>query len=252
MNLYAHPWLKQLRSSDYQRYLDEVAEMMLAQVKAWEEDWGAPPAFVMPFNEPTSGNKELNLVHSREADREMADMLKRGGKRLRDAGYKNVSFVFPNQETIDISRETVEHVLADPDARECVGRIGYHEYPYRSPMTSVRKILLRADSDGAEGVAESRTRLNKLAQSYRIPLWMTEVSHGGVEMKQNGIECDFRDFRLLRGRANHIQSEFAVTGASAFFGMNNVWSRKATNCTTRAGEVTTARLRSASSRTRWF
>lgn len=43
----------------------------------------------------------------------------------------------------------------------------------------------------------------------------------------NEVEPDARDFRLVLGRANHAQSEFVVAGASAFFGMNAVWSRRA-------------------------
>jgi O-glycosyl hydrolase len=220
-------WLKELRTTNYERYLDEIAEAVLAWVQAWQRDWGSPPRLAMPFNEPTSGNKELDRPAGADADREMADILKRAGKRLRDSGYGEVQFVFPNQETIDATRSTVEHVLADPEARQYVGRIGYHEYPYGSPMSAVKKVLARADKDGAYGVVESRIALKEVARSYGIPLWMTEVSHAGVGYLANGVERDIRDFRLLRGRANHIHEEFVIAGASAFFGMNDVWSRRA-------------------------
>lgn len=227
LNVNATPWLKQLRGTNYEAYLDECAELMLAWVKAWEEDWGRPPAWVMPFNEPTSGNRELGRTAGAEADREMADVLKRAGKRLRAASYNKVMFVFPNQETIERSIESASNVLADQEARQYIGRIGFHEYPYRSALSSVKKILERADGTGEYGVVEERTRLKRMAETYGIPLWMTEVSRGGIEYKVNGVEADCRDFRLLRGRANHIHSEFVVTGATAFFAMNHAWSRKA-------------------------
>jgi hypothetical protein len=71
----------------------------------------------------------------------------------------------------------------------------------------------------------SRTALRELAEKYGLPLWMSEVARGEWDYKEHG--ADARDFRLLRGRANHIQSEFLIARASAFFGMNAVWSRLA-------------------------
>lgn len=228
LNINAQPRLKELRATNYGRYLDEVADTVLEWVKAWERDWGAPPGLVMPFNEPTSGNKELGRSNGPEADREMADILKRAGRKLRDGGYSKVRFVFPNQETIKIAYTTAQAVLADPEVRQYIGRIGYHEYPYGSPMSSVKKILARADGEeGAYGEVKARTALAELARSYGIPLWMTEVSHAGFDYRAAGIEPDMRDFRVLRGRANHIHEELAIAGASAFFAMNDTWSRTA-------------------------
>ena len=226
INLYGNRTLRELRDSDYQRYLNQCGEIVVGWVKVWEKRWGFAPQFVMLFNEPTSGNKELVEKHSEKADREMADIVKRAGAALRRAGYSS-TFVFPDQETLDISTETVRRVLADPEARPFIGRIGYHEYPYGSEMTSVKKILDRAELDGSYGALQSRLTLRELAAAYGVPLWMTEVSHGGIEYTGNGVEADARDFRLLLGRANHVHSEFVVAGASAFFGMNNVWSRRA-------------------------
>ena len=221
---WGNPRLRALRDADYERFLDEVAGMMVGWVKRWEQTWGFPPRYVMPFNEPTWGNKELARPRGPAADREMADILKRGGKRLREAGYKDILFVFPNQETIDSSRTTAENVLQDAEARQYIGRIGYHEYPYGSEMTSIRRVLERADR-GEHGTVESRTALRALAEKYHLPLWMSEVARPEWDYKEDGL--DARDFRLVRGRANHIQSEFLIARASAFFGMNAMWNRTA-------------------------
>jgi len=179
INLYGNRRLRELRDSNYQRYLNECAEMVLGWAKKWQKRWGFAPHFAMLFNEPTSGNKELAKRHSQEADREMADIVKRAGAALRRAGY-DCTFVFPDQETLAISTETTRRVLADPEARPHIGRIGYHEYPYGSEMTSVKKILDRAELDGSYGELQARLDLRELAASYGIPLWMTEVSHGGI------------------------------------------------------------------------
>jgi len=226
INLYSNQQLRDLRDSNYQQYLDECAGMVVGWAKKWQKRWGYAPRYAMLFNEPTSGNRELRDRHSEKADREMADIVKRAGAALRHAGY-DTTFVFPNQSTLTISTETTWRVLADPEARPYIGRIGYHEYPYRSELSSVKKILDRARLDGSYGELQARLNLRELAAAYGIPLWMTEVSHAAIEYTVNGVDADVRDFCLLLGRANHVQSEFVVAGASAFFGMNGVWSRRA-------------------------
>ena len=45
-------------------------------------------------------------------------------------------------------------------------------------------------------------------------MWMTEVSHGGVDPMSD---------EALLGRAVHIHDELTITGASAYFGMANMW-----------------------------
>lgn len=100
-----------------------------------------------------------------------------------------------------------------------MGVIGYHCYPYGSPYASVPRIL-SASGQGAPDAAEvaSRRELGDLARKYGLPLWMTEVSHG---------EAPYDSFDGLRGRAIHIHDEFLYAGASAYFGMNNLWDETA-------------------------
>ena len=54
-------------------------------------------------------------------------------------------------------------------------------------------------------------RLRDLGRQYNVPVWMTEVSHGGL---------DPRTMDALRARAIEIHDELAYADASAFFAMH--------------------------------
>jgi len=113
------------------------------------------------------------------ADVEMVrDIVKRAGDRLRAAGFQDVTFMVPNEETVERSIAVAEVILADSDARQYVATVGYHVYPYGSPYASVPRIL----SDSGRGMPDAasvqqRRRLRDLCQRYGLPTWMTEVSH---------------------------------------------------------------------------
>ena len=208
---WASPWLAKLRRADYDAYLDEAAEQVAAGAIYWRRAYGAAPQYLMLFNEPLSGNRELLNGTARD----VVDLVKRTGARLRREGFPGITFVLPNEETEEKSLDTARAVLADPGAGQYVGAIGYHTYPYGSVYASIPRILGTSGSGKPDsGRIVIRKRLRELAHEHRIPIWMTEVSHGNV---------DPRSFDDLRGRAIHIHDELVYADAAAYFGMNNMW-----------------------------
>jgi O-glycosyl hydrolase len=211
---WASPWLASLRSSDYNRYLDEAAEQVAAGALYWKNTYGITTKFIMLFNEPIMGNGELNSGSWQE----MGDLIKRAGERLKREGFSNPKFVVPNEERVGASFEEARALLSDPEVRQYIGAIGYHPYPYESIYANIPNIL-RTSGSGSPDANEISTRqqLRDLAAQHGIPLYMTEVSTGGV---------DPRSFDDLRGRAIHIHDEFVYANASAYFGMQNMWDTR--------------------------
>ena len=203
-------WLKPIRNKDYIRYLDECAEQVLAAQIHWRDAYGIVPRYTQLFNEPTSGNSELDPGSIRE----IIDIIKRTGDRARKEGFADVKFVVPGEETEAISLRVAEAILADPDARQYVGAITYHSYPYGSTYSLIANILNTSGRGrpDPEKVA-IRNRLRDLGKRYGKPVWMTEVSHGGVPALS---------FEGLLGRAIHIHDELVYADAAAYFAMNNL------------------------------
>jgi hypothetical protein len=208
------PWLRGMYEKDRERCLDECAEQVEASVRYWRKIAGSVPRYVHLFNEPTSGNREIA-----GADAEMVrDIVKRAGDRLRAAGFKELKFVVPNEETVERSISVAKVILDDADARKYVAAVGYHVYPYGSPYASVPRILSASGSGKPDPASvEQRRRLRDLCRQYGLPVWMTEVSHA---------EVDPRSLDHLRGRAIHIHDEMIYADASAFYGMNAMWDKK--------------------------
>lgn len=201
---WASPWLAALRATDYRLYVDEAAEQIVAACLYWRDHVGPVPKMLQPFNEPLSGNEEVRDGTTQD----LVDIVRRAGDRLAAAGFGDVRFVVPSEETEEKSYASASAILADPRARSYVGAIGYHPYPYTSPYVNVRR-LLRTSGLGhpdANRIA-ARQQLRELARAYTLPLWMTEISAGGV---------DPRSYDDFRGRAIHIHDELTYADASAY------------------------------------
>jgi O-glycosyl hydrolase len=204
------PWLASIRIADYSRYIDECAEYVVASVLKWRDATGDIPRFHHLFNEPTLGNVALKGGGAKE----MIDIIKRAGARLRSAGM-TTKFVIPSEYSVASTTALAREILADPVARQYVGAIGYHVYPYDAGYSSMARILAgpgRGRRDDNELM--QRRVLRELGRQYNIPIWMTEVSHGGL---------DPRSMDALRARAIEIHDELAYADASAFFGMLAMW-----------------------------
>ena len=207
---WASPWLNDIKSTSYTKYLDECGEQVAAAAIYWRDQYSISPSREMLFNEPTTGNGEL--VGS-TAD--VVAIVKRAGQRLRKEGFSSVKFVVPGEETEARSLEVARAILEDPDARPFVAAIAYHPYPYGSTYASVNNILATSGKGMPDaGKIAVRGQLRDLGRQYGVPTWMTEVSHG---------EVDPRSMDDVRGRAIHIHDEMVYADAAAFFGMNSMW-----------------------------
>lgn len=208
---FALSWAPALRSSNYQRYLDELAEHVAAAAIHWRDAYGRVPDYMQLFNEPLSGNVEL----SGGSVQEIIDLIKRCGDRLRTEGFPAMKFVIPAEETEQKSLDDARAILADAAARAYVGAIAYHPYPYGSTYAAVPNILATSGSGRPDaGKVALRNQLRDLAAQCGIPTMMVEVSHS---------EVPFDSFDNVRGRAIHIHDELTYADAVAFFGMNAMW-----------------------------
>lgn len=215
---YALDWMKAVRVTNYNRYLDEAAESVFAVLQQWRAASGQTPTLIHLFNEPTTGNTELGSTSTQE----VVDLVKRIGTRLRAQGFPDVKFIVPNEETMNRSREVAAAILADPVARPFVGAIGFHQYPYGSVSASPRRML---QTSGA-GAPDAATRvelegLKALAAQYGVSLWMTEVTEG-----PGTNDFAFDAIENVLARAIHIHDVFRYGGANAFFGMNTLWDSR--------------------------
>ncbi|HET6566593.1 MAG TPA: T9SS type A sorting domain-containing protein [Rhodothermales bacterium] len=211
-------WMRDIRDIDYDRYLDEAAEHVLAVMQHWKNAYGVVPPLLHLFNEPTSGNDELKT----ESTQEVVDLVKRIGQRLSAAGFKETKFIVPNEATISRSYEVAQALLTDPEARPYVGVIGYHPYPYGSTYASPSQILETSGIGAAKpGLIESLGKLKALSERYDVPVWMTEVSEG-----PGTTDYPFTAIENVLARAIHIHDNFYYAGASAFYGMNAIWDSR--------------------------
>ncbi len=204
-------WMPALRSSNYNQYLDECAEYVLAVHKYWRDSLGIVQPYAMIFNEPLTGNGELNGGTVQE----VVDIIKRVGDRFRAEGFDSIMIIAPNEETLTQTLTDVTAILADSAARKYIGAIGYHTYPYGSPYAEASNILAQSGTGNPDAnEINKRTQLKAMCDSFNIPLWFTEVCCSSLPL----FSMD-----LLRGRAIHIHDEMLYAGVSAYFGMNTLW-----------------------------
>jgi hypothetical protein len=102
------PWLADIRQRDYNAYLDEAAEQVLASVTFWKNTHGEEPPFYQLGNEQLSGNiaminPDLSGYGNVDPVQQIVDVVKRAGARLRAAGFQNTRFLVGSEETEEIS-----------------------------------------------------------------------------------------------------------------------------------------------------
>lgn len=210
---WSDPWMRAIRDADYRRYLDEMAENVVAPLVYWRSNFGIATHWHHLFNEPTTGNREL----AGGGVEEVVDLVKVVGARLRREGFGDVRLVVPSEETEEASLATARAILADPEARRYVGAISYHTYPYGSVYSDVNRILATSGRGRPDaGRIAVRNEIRDLAKQYGLQVWMTEVSHGGAG-----------PLDMLRGRAIHIHDEMRYAGASSYWAMYQAWDAHA-------------------------
>jgi O-glycosyl hydrolase len=214
------PWLAAIRKQDYNRFLDEAAEQVLATATFWKDAYGEEQPYYQMGNEQVTGNHASmdpsGGYGTVAPTQQVVDLVKRAGARLRAAGFVKTRFVVGTEETEESSFEMASAILADPEARQYVGAIAYHTYPYRTGYSSASFIL---STSGAGAPDPSRVgirnRIRDLARQYKVGAWKNENSNAG----------DPLSFETFRARAIQIHDEFLYAGAAAYFCMYSMWDQ---------------------------
>ena len=97
-------WLIPIRTADYSDYLDEAAENVVALMQHWKDAYGVTPKLLDLFNEPTTGHRELQSSSVQEP----VHLVARIGSRLPVAGFADVEFPVPNEQTIVRSSQVAQ------------------------------------------------------------------------------------------------------------------------------------------------
>ena len=216
---WASPWLADIRKRNYNTYLDEVAEQVLANVAYWKNTYGEELPYYQLGNEQLSGNRcMIDPVKGGygpvDPVQQMVDITKRAGARLRHAGFRRTRFIVGTEETEYVSLRVAAAILSDPAARPYVGAIGYHSYPYGQGYSSAA-FILRTSGAGTPDAARVGVRhgLRDLGKKYGVDVWMTENSNGGPPLA----------YGTFRARAIQIHDEMLYADASAYFGEWAMW-----------------------------
>ena len=218
-----NPWLDGVRRDDPTTYLNKVAREALAYELYYQKNYGETPPLFQFGNEELTGNRAIYAGGTQDTypggpTQEMVDLVKTAGQRLADNGFGMVQFLAGSEETEYSSYNLANAILADPAARQYVGVIGYHEYPYGSEYSSLARVL----QDSGTGrpphdAVQIRNQLRDLGRQYGLPVWLTEVSHGNV----GGVQGD--TFDSLRGRAIQIHDDLVYADMSGFFFQGAYW-----------------------------
>ncbi len=207
---WADKWLGTIGQNNYNLYLAEAAEDVLAVHVRWRDLYGISTTWCQLFNEPTSGNRELMpYPKGVSTGKAMTDLVTSVGARFRSEGFANIKLAVCSEETEEKSLQSAQAVLSDPVARPYVGAISYHTYPYGSTYSLISNIL--STSGMGQPVASRitvRNQIRDLAKTYGLQTWMTEVSNGGANR-----------WDTLRGRAIHIHDEMEYADISSYWGM---------------------------------
>ena len=216
-------WMTTLRANNYPAYLAACGNHVVKGLTKWKHLTGVEPPIAMLFNEPLSGNKELGPGATTQV---VVDIVKAVGAAVRSAGFKNVKFYLPNEGSTAKTLEIATAVLNDRTAKQYVGAIGYHTYPYGSTYAELTNILATSGAgtpDASE--IQARTQLKNLAEAHQIPLWMTEVSNGNYANPNSAVTA-IGSIGHVRARAIHIHDELKYANAAAFFGMLAFWDKR--------------------------
>ncbi len=218
------PWLAAIRAHNYNRFLDEAAEQVLANVAYWKKAYGEELEYYQLGNEQKSGNHassdpDNEWAHgSVEVTQQVVDLVKRAGSRLRAAGFSKTRFVVGTEETESHSLDVASAILGDRKAAQYVGAIGYHTYPYHQGYSSVEFILSTSGAGKPDPErVHLRNQIRDLANAHHVEAWITENSNGGDTFR----------YDTFRARAIQIHDEFLYAGASAYFAEAAIWDEVA-------------------------
>jgi O-glycosyl hydrolase len=221
-------WLDPIRQSDVPTYRQKVAREVLAYELYYQNNYGEVPPLFQFGNEEITGNRAIYFNGDQDrypggSAQEMVDLIKTTGQRLADNGVGSVHFLVGSEETVTASYGLASAILADPQAAQYVGVLGYHEYPYGSAYSSLAQVLHDSGTGNPQfNEIQARNQLRDLAERYGLPLWLTEVSHGSEP--GNGIPGLPGDsFDSVRARAIDIHDNLVYADVSAFWLQGTYW-----------------------------
>jgi hypothetical protein len=153
----------------------------------------------------------------------MVDLIKVSGNRLTSNGFGAVKFLVGTEETVTSSYNVAKAILADPQAAQYVGVLGYHEYPYGSPYSSLAWLLNTSGTcHPLADEIQNRNQLRDLANQYGVPLWLDEVSHGSEPGGgYQGLAGD--SFDSVRARAIDIHDNLIYANMNGFWLQGAYW-----------------------------
>jgi hypothetical protein len=213
------PWLASIRNQDYSRFLDEVAEHVLADLTYWKNTYGEELPLYQLGNEQLSGNRalinpDLTGFGSVNPTQQMVDVTVRAGTRIRAAGFLRTRFIVGAEETERNSLKLATAILNDSRASQYVGVIGYHTYPYMQGYSSISFILGTSGAGRPDSNRIAvRNDIRDLASKHKVEVWMTENSNAG----------DSTSYDDFRARTIQIHDEFGYANAAAYFAMGPMW-----------------------------
>ncbi len=91
-------WLRELKAIDYDLYIDECAEHVVASLKYFRDSLGIVQPYVMPFNEALTGNRELYGGSFEE----VKEILIAIGQRMESEGFGTTKLLIGNEETTSV------------------------------------------------------------------------------------------------------------------------------------------------------
>jgi hypothetical protein len=221
-------WLDSIRQTDVPAYLQKVAREALAYELYYQNNYGEVPPLFQFGNEEISGNHAIYFNGDQDSypggsTQEMVDLIQTTGQRLADNGLGSVQFLVGSEETVAASYGLASAILADPQAAQYVGVLGYHEYPYGSAYSSLAQVLHDSGTGNPpHNEIQARNQLRDLAERYAVPVWLTEVSHGSEP--GNGLPGLPGDsFDSVRARAIDIHDNLIYADISAFWLQGTYW-----------------------------
>jgi O-glycosyl hydrolase len=208
-------WLDHKLRDDHDPHrFDEYAEWAAAHVLYLKKTFGVEAPYWSMYNEPDNvGFKDPAFWTA---------WIKATGRRFRKEGLAT-RIMAPDYMNVYAAVPLTRSILADEEARSCIGALAYHHY--RSSFDDPKPFLDITSQPATADAGKLYDRLTRgaremaeLGRRYGLPAWQTETAYYPAPLKQKKLT----PWDIARGRANEIHYEL-LSGASAVAGMLMIW-----------------------------